>query len=538
MKTISKGINIIIIFAFILLMLPLSVFANDNTYTDTYSEDFKKISSNGKLSVKIDAPKDDTEEGYLIDMVLPVYLYDTYRFTDKYTYIDYDIWQKNADGTVGVCLYRGTTPTGENNGTKLECHNLEITYAAVNQEKKAEIVALAANIKDRDDNDSYKVKDMEIINFIASGYNIYEDQYYFIHFSNEFNKDIGYGNLTVLGENRAGYDSMFVNGIFGEYSVMQNGELYTTLPFVGAEATNIIFVPDGTSDADLMSTAQARINEYLKGSKMEGKLELTKSNKLNSHSIADFLSKKIGNIAVAEILDHAQRCDYSTIPATCVFYTEEDWENEALYGEFDVADEDKYDYDGFIYYIENKVTNEKFPIIIARDSSQMITDMQFKASDLDTKVSIETTSSSVPKDTNLTVENKGTSLNQSLKLTEGVSYDITLTSKSGNKTISEANGESFTVNVPVSGNLAKQKNLTAYYINEDGTVEEIDAPVTNGVATFKTTHFSTYTIGYKKTTNNENVPFTIDNIHIYIILTIISLISIISCTLYLRKNYK
>ncbi len=541
MKRLRGVIGCILVFAFMLLMFPVSVFAEDeNVYPKEYSEDFKKISSDGKLVINAHRPTElEDPWGIFENFSLPVYFYRNYIYDDMHVEIDwmnFDSEEFNK-GKLPVCLKEGLVPDEGNN---IECHVLDVTFGGVDEDKLELVYSYASKIKmmiDWEDYDSlYVTSDLEMINFLASGYEFGRDVHNFIHFSNEFNEDIGYGNLNVGVQLGAGDPGVFRTAVFGEGIVMQDGAIYFHLGTIGSMAVNNIYVADDTKDADLMKVAQARIDEYLKGSKMEGKLVLKAGGDMTASNLAKLLAKEmeVTEEEARNFITHS--CEYIPMQdPVCVYYSDEEFVEYLTYGELNVADEDKYDFDNKYYYIENTETGYSVPFLIVRDSDKMITNMNFKTADLDTNISIKANSSSIPSDTSVVVENKGDSLNEELGLVDGVSYDLKLYSITNNKKISDANGDKFTVSIPVTEDLATE-DLVAYYIDENGKVHEYDVTVDGETASFDTDHFSTYTIGYKGAGNSEKVPETGDNLYQNLLISILSMFTLIGSSLYLKNN--
>ena len=113
-------------------------------------------------------------------------------------------------------------------------------------------------------------------------------------------------------------------------------------------------------------------------------------------------------------------------------------------------------------------------------------------------------------------------------------YDLKLYSETLQKYITKLDNGKFKVRIPIKKELQNQK-LKAYYITDEKEIEEYNVLIENGYAVFETDHFSTYTIA--KTGEILN-PETYNGITIYIILGIISIIGLLTTTMYLKKqNY-
>ena len=107
-----------------------------------------------------------------------------------------------------------------------------------------------------------------------------------------------------------------------------------------------------------------------------------------------------------------------------------------------------------------------------------------------------------------------------------------------NDYISKLDNGSFEVSIPVPETL-KNKKLSAYYIQDNGTIEEYPAEIKNGNVVFTTTHFSIYTIaesGKGKTVIDEKNPATFDGITNYIFIGVISLVGLCIGVISLKKE--
>ena len=104
-----------------------------------------------------------------------------------------------------------------------------------------------------------------------------------------------------------------------------------------------------------------------------------------------------------------------------------------------------------------------------------------------------------------------------------------------NSKITKLENGIFEVTMPVPTDL-EGKNLAIYYVTEDGKVEEHEVTIKDGYATFQTNHFSIYTLAEK--TNSIVNPKTGDNISLYIILSISSLIMLTVCSICLSNKNK
>ena len=316
------------------------------------------------------------------------------------------------------------------------------------------------------------------------------------------------GNQWLLS---GGYLVLYYDGIIYGYI---GGNDYTD--YIDFMIKNVIYIPDDTKDTkeDYIKAATERLNNYLGENKF--KLEVVDKRE------EIYKNPKYANIyifcqAPFDLLGNESKMgDY--------FY-------KLSFGEFE-------DY-----------------FLIIRDSSKIEEELVYENKDFKTDVSVTTTSPEVPLDTVIQVEKieKGNSLFQKivkvLKQEVVQIFDISLHSPSVNKNITKLENGDFSVTVPIDEEL-RGKNLVAYYIDENNKIEEHPMTVDeNGTGTFTTNHFSIYTIAEKKieevspekedtitSLKGEEVPKTYDGIINYIILGIVSIISLSFITLYIKKH--
>lgn len=113
-----------------------------------------------------------------------------------------------------------------------------------------------------------------------------------------------------------------------------------------------------------------------------------------------------------------------------------------------------------------------------------------------------------------------------------LNYDISITDGTNIVTLDE---KEYTVKLPLNPDYDYGKIVIAH-MNDSGNVEEIIEPnVYDDYLTFKTTHFSDFVV-LRLTASDIDVPSTGDNIAFYIIVSVISLISVIGISLYVKRN--
>ena len=109
--------------------------------------------------------------------------------------------------------------------------------------------------------------------------------------------------------------------------------------------------------------------------------------------------------------------------------------------------------------------------------------------------------------------------------------DVKKTYKVGDIEIHASNGVNFEVSLPLKNNNLNSNNLYAYYIDDNGNIEEHKVKVDDFMAQFETTHFSTYIIGGNAIKN----PATSDSFVKLLIAFLISLFGFITTFIYVKK---
>ena len=157
------------------------------------------------------------------------------------------------------------------------------------------------------------------------------------------------------------------------------------------------------------------------------------------------------------------------------------------------------------YYILRKGTRQSSFLII-KDSSRMKTST-FSANDVINNITVDSDNANYPTNTIVSGEkideedNKYQQLINKLKVDSALIFDIHLYSPTiGN--INDFNGIDFDVTLPIFKESLLNKELYAYFIKDDGTVEEHPITLNNLFGKFKTGHFSTYVISEKSSVTN------------------------------------
>ena len=159
--------------------------------------------------------------------------------------------------------------------------------------------------------------------------------------------------------------------------------------------------------------------------------------------------------------------------------------------------------------------------------------------DVNTDISISTDSSEVPLDTKVTaviIDSNSKDYKDFLKrvkISKGIVVDLKLFSESINKNISKINNNKFKVYIPLSDEL-KNLDLMAYYIKDNGEIENYNVTIEDKYLVFETNHFSAYIIGEEQKNNIENPP-TNDEIIFWMVTGLISGVGIISLIAFKKK---
>lgn len=122
--------------------------------------------------------------------------------------------------------------------------------------------------------------------------------------------------------------------------------------------------------------------------------------------------------------------------------------------------------------------------------------------DYNTNIKVTSTDANVPLDTIVSISTvKNNEIEKAIGTNVYAAYDISLYSDAKQAKITKLDNGKFLVSVPVPG-ILQDKNITVYYINSEGKLEEHVATAEDGVATFETDHFSTYVLA-EKVSNTE-----------------------------------
>lgn len=350
----------------------------------------------------------------------------------------------------------GITPifNAEQDFTKFEGYddkyyytNITVTYNYDNNIKTV-VDSLTKNIPE--DQDIFKMKDFEIVNFWANG----GQQFYY---SSELmscmnNKNFEFNELM-------GDTTPFASMTAGPVTLKYDGTIYYARYMLGVEAEHVLYVPTNTAKADYLKVMQERVDNYIG----KGKAVISDCGTVEQDTT-----------------------EYPIDPQNPIFEKSSD---------------------GHVYKMT--IGENSFYFVIKADTESMYTPT-FISSDVATDVAISANSGTLPLDTLIRVNeitggDQYEKIMKILALEDGEIYDLKLFSQALEKNITKLEDGSFEVRIPLSEKL-KGKDLVAYYVDDNGNKEEHEVTIKDGYAVFNTNHFSTYTLAEKPDKTPDETP--------------------------------
>ena len=437
----------------ILVLLIAIVIMPKNTFALTAQELAAKITPDGTTAtLKCKKPSDAEEADALLSSILTRMIGDS----KYYSYGTYD----DSNGTLSFAIIDTEVEGPE---AQIYSGTVDVTFTEPSDATKK---AIADNYVDKlkkiqgwgiDINSFYVLTDLALINYLKSS-----DKSELWHpgagvralkFVPEFNKDSDASNLNIELEVRMGAqeENLMYEFAAGFASIYFDDELYGIVDPVGLYTRRVIYIPESTDNSKeaYIDAAQKRINDYLGDTSVEV-------------SYGGLLSS---------LDDEA-----------------EDQENPVEGS------------DGNYYNI--KVGTRTYKFYIVKGTSEDLVEPTYKGMDYTSKIEVTSDESSIPLDTTVTVsEVKDATIKDKINTENYVSYDIILFSDYKNAKIEKLNNGEFLVKIPVPDTLAG-KTLTVYYITSTGEKEEHEATLSEDkkYVTFKTDHFSVYTVAEKTVT--------------------------------------
>lgn len=389
--------------------------------------------------------------------------------------------------------------------------NVTINYIYDKNTKKV-VDSIVSKLEER----VYNVSDLEIISYWLNGGSI-------LYYSNDLMSTLGYKNFENFSfDVRAGDNSSFNTVEAGILKFIYNDTIYFMADFVEVDGNNIIYVEDNTDSNDLMKSAQTRIDNYFGKDKVK---------LVDTGNLEEFLDSYV--LDNQDIIDEMYEYNESmkNLPGY-VAKTKEEIANQ-LKEEMRSMVSDILKENEHIYKVI--IGDNTYYTLIRSDSSKMV-ETTYRTSDILTDVSISSSNKTIPYDALVNVRKitDGETYKKILdilKLTDSEMYDLKLFSKSLDNYVSKLVNGSFEVRIPIKDEY-KNKNLVAYYVDDNGKVTEHEVTVKDGYAIFNTDHFSIYTLGVKSVNN----PQTGDNIINSVILAFVSIICLSGIGIYFYKN--
>ena len=389
--------------------------------------------------------------------------------------------------------------------------NVTINYIYDKNTKKV-VDSIVSKLEER----VYNVSDLEIISYWLNGGSI-------LYYSNDLMSTLGYKNFENFSfDVRAGDNSSFNTIEAGILKFIYNDTIYFMADFVEVDGNNIIYVEDNTDSNDLMKSAQTRIDNYFGKDKVK---------LVDTGNLEEFLDSYV--LDNQDIIDEMYEYNESmkNLPGY-VAKTKEEIANQ-LKDEMRSMVSDILKENEHIYKVI--IGDNTYYTLIRSDSSKMV-ETTYRTSDILTDVSISSSNKTIPYDALVNVRKitDGETYKKILdilKLTNSEMYDLKLFSKSLDNYVSKLVNGSFEVRIPIKDEY-KNKNLVAYYVDDNGKVTEYEVTVKDGYAIFNTDHFSIYTLGVKSVNN----PQTGDNIINSVILAFVSIICLSGIGIYFYKN--
>ena len=451
-------------------------------YEEKYSEEFKKITSDGNLVIE-----SITSEDFDSEFLLTAKIND---LIDTSKYIGYGYCDENNECIVSI----------QSNDGIFESHKVKITIKEPSKEIQNIVNDTIKNMKKLDLNQNpfdlrqgYILDDLYLINYFNSIRDINDWNYYVsskpLKFSKELIELTNGSNISFGIDLRAGDATDLWDFAFGKAIVYYDGIAYST---IDAAITQIhtLYISSNTENTKeaYIKAVQSRIDNYFG----KNDIKVTYGGLLND---LDEYNKEYGLI------------DYSKT-------------------------------DGNYYNI--KIGEKTYSFVIIKIEEDKLENPTYIGSDIMSNISISSKEAEIPLDTTLSVKKvQDERIQKAVNTNNYLAYDIKLFSNTKGTSITKLSNGKFKVSIPVSDEL-NGKELTTYYINDNNELIEYKTTVENGYATFETDHFSIYTLVEKQNnTNNDPIienPNTYDDIMMWITLGLISIGGIVGTAVYKRKQ--
>ena len=344
----------------------------------------------------------------------------------------------------------------------------------------------------------------------------------FPSFSSDMKKFLGYNNFEVrVG---LGADSMYYQEQGGNIEFYYNGTLYGIGPRTVVVDPYVVYIPEDATDIE--KAIKDRLGKYF---------SVTSVEKDTTATVVELLAAaedEFGDYWDSYISQLEDKNGYNSKEEYIADMMNNEYLNEDAPAHY-LAICEQYRYvvefeDGFATVLAVVRDNEK-----ANDSRVVVTN------DAGTGVEVKT-EGIIPLDTLISVARvtSGDEYEKIVKILNTTNvdmFDLKLFSTSEDKYITKLDDGSFEVALPIKDEL-KGKNLIVYYVDEDDNIEKYDVTIKDSYAIFKTDHFSIYTLAENTSeiVGVEN-PNTGDNLLIYMVIGIISIIATVAASMQLKR---
>ena len=490
MKNIKILLGVLGVMLFTLILLPSNVSAKAN---------FDELLTDGKLVVNSVKPTSN-EMAYTV-------IYE-YMLMDKYPdyYLDFEN-PCNKDFSKCTIYY------GNFNSDDVS-KEVEVSWV-YDEDVKTVVDTLIDRL---DGKDTFNLNEIEYINYLL---NLSNDSS-MINYSSELKKAIDYKNFSI--DVRMGDDSTFYTERGGNAVFTYNDTIYYVKAMTLAQAKHILYVNDDTTDV------LSAIKEKLV------KIFGTDFNVVEKDTIANYLESKRQEFMKNYNPNSPDSVQYTSKEEYAAKMMDLDYYNDDAYYHF-ITDSNIYE-----KYYALTINDTQVDFLVVKDSKKVNNDVNLITSDIESDVTISTTSKTIPLDTLISVAKltKGEEYDKIVKIlnaTDFEMFDLKLFSKSTGDYITKLSDNTFEVRIPIKDEL-KDKDLVVYYVDDNNKVIEYKVVVEDGYAKFNTDHFSIYTLAHLQKSNTINNPDTGDNVMLFVLLGAMSLIGIIGVLIHLikRKN--
>lgn len=462
------------------------------------SDKFKEVVANGILEVDAIPPKNEFELDAFVNA----------SFMKKYDSETFYGGLEACNEDFSNCLLRANWFSPDKpEASYSEAHIVKVLWKSVDSNVKKMVDTYAQKVEalrdpEKDEygykkNIDFYINDLNLINYYShiKDYS-FNSMNSVIRYAEGVPELFDHSNLTYNLDMRAGDMQPLQEYGFGYLTISYNGVVYASVENVGVWQNAVIYIPDETVNTTeaYIAAAKKRIDEYLGNN--NAKIEVDA--KIDGYVVKDAGIDENGKPVDMEV-DFAALGDVSKMG-------------------------------DYVYKVT--VGNITRSMVMIRDSSKIPEKPALETKDLDTNITISTDSSDVPLDTVVKVQEIKKDM-ETFKTVQNVLkfkdekavqiYDLKLYSETAQDFIKTLSNGKFQVSIPIKESL-KGKTLFAYYVRDNGKVEEYPVTLKDGIATFMTSHFSVYTISEKldvdlaEDPNNENVPKTIDGIQSFVLL--------------------